>query len=443
MAGGTWSSQNKKRPGVYIRFKSAVQAGLSVGTRGVVAICEPLSWGPVGAVNTVEVNSDVTGLTGFPMTDASNRFLQEIFRGSNRTAPAKKVLLYRPTASGAAAAAVTTGSLTATAQYVGTKGNSISIVIVANTDSTYTVSTVVDGEVVDSQTGTTVASLTDNAWVKFTGTGNLAATTGAALTGGSNGTVAAAAYTAFLSAIESYKFDILCYDGSDSTTKTAFVNFVKRIADENGQYAQVVMANAGDPDSRFVINVVSGVTLEDGTTLTANQVCWWVAGVEAGANYNESLTYAKYPTAVAVSPALTNSQIIEAIEDGQLVLNSDDGSVKVETDINSLVTYTEDISSIYHKNRVMRLCNTIANDIYAEFSANFIGIVNNNEVGRSRFKSAIVGYMLDIQGNNGIQNFTPDDVTVEQGDAIDAVVIYLGIQPVDAVEKIYLTVEVA
>ena len=44
MAGGTWSSQNKVRPGVYIRFRSAAVAGLTVGERGVVAIAEPLSW---------------------------------------------------------------------------------------------------------------------------------------------------------------------------------------------------------------------------------------------------------------------------------------------------------------------------------------------------------------------------------------------------------------
>lgn len=47
MAGGTWTTQNKIRPGVYIRFRSAQNTALTVGERGVVTICEPLSWGPV------------------------------------------------------------------------------------------------------------------------------------------------------------------------------------------------------------------------------------------------------------------------------------------------------------------------------------------------------------------------------------------------------------
>ena len=45
MAGGTWQTQNKVRPGVYINFQSEGGLGLSVGNRGVVTICEPMSWG--------------------------------------------------------------------------------------------------------------------------------------------------------------------------------------------------------------------------------------------------------------------------------------------------------------------------------------------------------------------------------------------------------------
>ena len=77
------------------------------------------------------------------------------------------------------------------------------------------------------------------------------------------------------------------------------------------------------------------------------------------------------------------------------------------------------------------------------FSSNFIGVVNNNEIGRSRFKSAIVGYLLELQDNGAIQNFDPDDVEVVAGAFIDAVVVTIAIQVVDSAEKIYLTVEVA
>ena len=93
------------------------------------------------------------------------------------------------------------------------------------------------------------------------------------------------------------------------------------------------------------------------------------------------------------------------------------------------MTYTENISKVYRKNRIIRLCNTIANDIYQQFSKSFIGVVNNNEVGRALFKSVIVGYLITVQNNQGIQNFDAEkDVEVLPGNDIDSVVINLAIQ---------------
>ena len=444
MAGGTWTSQNKVLPGVYIRFKTGQALGLTVGDRGVVTICEPMSWGPVAQVTQVGLTTDMTPITGYDITAPQNQFLQEMFKGTNRTGAPTTILLYRPTASGSAQATVTTGVLTATAVYPGARGNDISIVITELTEpaSSFTVSTVVDGAIVDQQTAAQVSDLEPNSWVTWSGTGALTATTGAALTGGQDGTVESAAYSAYLTAIEPYKFDIMVYDGTDSTVQTALLSFIKRINDDNGQYCQLVASGMSNPDSRYVINSNSPVTLSDGTQLTAQQVTWWLGGAEAGAMYNESLTYAAYPGAVSTTMN-TNDQFISDINDGYLDLFAEDGVVKVMQDINSLVTYTEDIGKVYRKNRVMRLCNTIANDIFQQFSANFIGVVNNNEAGRARFQTAIVGYLQQIQDNQGIQNFTADDVEVLPGNDIDAIVVNVAIQAVDSVEKIYMTVEIS
>lgn len=444
MAGGTWTSQNKIRPGVYIRFSSTRGLGLTVSDRGTVAIAESLSWGPVETVQEIEAGADMTPYTGYDITNANNRFLNEIFKGTNRTAAPNKVLLYRLGASGQTAATATVAPLTATAKYPGTRGNDISIVITELTTpaDTYTVSTVVDGEIVDQQTAETVEELVPNDWVTWSGTGALEASVGTPLTNGANGTPASSDYTDFLTAIEPYKFDVLLYDGTDTTVQDAMVAFVKRLSEEEGMYTQLVAAGLTNPDSRFVVNVMSGVTLSDGTALTPQQTVWWAGGALAGAQYNESLTYASYPSAVDVSPKLTNSGYEQALSDGQFVLFADDGVVKVEQDINSLVTYTTDITEPYHKNRVMRLLNTIANDIYQQFSDGYIGVVNNNEAGRMQFKAAIVGYLLTIQANNGIQNFDAEDVEVLPGEDIDAIVVNLAITPVDSVEKVYVTITV-
>lgn len=444
MAGGTWTSQNKIRPGVYIRFTSTRGLGLTASDRGTVAIPKALSWGPVETVQEIEAGADMTPYTGYDITNPNNRFLNEMFKGTNRTAAPNKVLLYRLGSTGQLAASANISPLTANAKYPGVRGNDITIVITELTSpaDTFTVTTVVDGDTVDQQTVQTAQELMPNDWVTWSGTGALTETAGTPLTGGADGTPASSDYSDFLTAIEPYKFDVLIYDGSDSTVQDAMVAFVKRLAEEEGSYTQLVAAGLTNPDNRFVVNVNSGVTLSDGTELTSQQVTWWAGGALAGAQYNESLTYASYPNAVDVSPKLTNSGYEQALSSGQFVLFEDDGVVKVEQDINSLVTYTTDITEPYHKNRVIRLLNTIANDIYQQFSDGYIGVVNNNEAGRMQFKSAIVGYLLDIQANEGIQNFEADDVTVEAGEDIDAIVVNLAIQPVDSVEKIYVTITV-
>ena len=445
MAGGTWSTQNKTRPGVYIRFKSAEASSFNAGERGVVTICEPLSWGPTGQVMEIAAGTATTPFTGYPLAAPQNRFLAEIFKGSGRTNGPNKVLLYRPTASGAVQASATIGSLTATAKYFGVRGNDISVSVSAlvEPETGFRVATAMDGEMVDQQSVQAIADLTENGWVTFSGDGTLEANTGVPLTGGADGTVQSAAYSAYLSVIEPHKFDIMIYDGTDSTVQAAMTAFIRRIAEENGQYAQLVAAELTDPDSQYVINVCSGATLADGTVLTPQQATWWVGGAQAGARYNESLTYADYPGAVSASPMMTNSQYIDALMAGKFVLFGENGAVKVEQDIDSLVTFTQDVGKAFRKNRVMRLLSTIANDIHAQFSANFIGVVNNNEAGRSRFKAGIVGYLLDLQANAGIQDFSPDDVEVLPGSDIDSIVVNIALHVVDAVEKIYMTIEVS
>lgn len=439
-ASGTWSTQNQILPGVYFKLATGTTQGLTVGTRGTVAICEPLTWGPVAQVNLLESGQSPRALTGYDTTELP--WLQQIFAGSNRTSGASRVYLYRPAATSATAAEVETGALTATALYPGSFGNNITIVITADPDNegSFAVSTVVNGEIADTQTAETADTLTANEYVSFSGTGALTATVGAPLVGGADGTVQASAYSDFLTAIEPYQFDVLIYDGTDTTVQNAMVSFVKRMFEENGQIVQLVAANLTNPDSYNVINVGSGYNLNDGTTMTPQQAAWWVGGAVAGASYNESLTNATVPNAVSVTNPMSKSQREAAISAGQFILDFDTATqtVRVVQDINSLVTYTPEIGEVYHKNRVIRLVSTIANDLRTQFSESFLGIVNNNEEGRNRFKTAVVGYLTTLQNEQAIQNFSPDDVEVLPGEAIDAIVLNIALQVVDAVEKVYV-----
>ena len=441
MAGGTWISQNKKQPGVYINVRSNMKQAVSVGDRGVVAICEPLSWGPEEQFITIFAGADYTRVIGYDETDSHALFLREIFKGSDHTAGPLKVLLYRPQVTGGSKASVTVGALTATAKYNGSRGNDLSVAIIADpdTEGNFVVQTALSGSIKDTQSAKTADTLQANEWVAFSGTGALSASSGSSLTGGKDGTVSSAAYSSFLTALEPYDFNILIYDGMDTTVQAAYTSFAKRLRDTLGKKCQVVMADV-ESNSEAVISVKNGVILSDGTTITPQQATWWVGGSQAGANYNESLVYAQYPNATDVSPRLTSAEIDDALSAGQILFFEEFGDVKVMSDINTLVTYTVDKSEAFSLNQVIRMLDTIASDIYKNFAQNYIGKIQNNESGRSLLKAWIVGYLNEIQANGGIQNFEADDVTVSAGNAINAVIITIAIQPVAAVEKIYITV---
>ena len=446
MAGGTWTSQNKKIPGVYINTISKGTSAPSVGDKGVVAIAKSLNWGAPGVIQEYIPGQDTTPLIGYDITSDKALFLREMCKGSDVTNGPIKILLYRFTGTGFVKASATVGALTATAKYAGTRGNDITIVIAANADdpTKYDIETVVDGAVVHTQTLDDLDNLVSNSWVDFTGTGTTITTTaGTALTGGVDGTFALSDYSAFLTALEPYTFDIVCNDIVDASITTALASFVERVSQNIGKKCQAVVAGATGVNSEWVINVNNGVKLADGTALTNANATWWVAGAEAGARYNQSLTYAQYPGAVAANPKLTNDQVVAAVEAGQIAFIDDFDLVKICTDINTLTTYTPTKGAEFAKNRVMRVLNQICNDVYEHFSLYFIGKVDNNDSGRALMKGWIVGYLKEMEANNGIQNFEPDDVTVVQGNAIDSVLINIAIMPVDSVEKIYCSITVS
>ena len=124
------------------------------------------------------------------------------------------------------------------------------------------------------------------------------------------------------------------------------------------------------------------------------------------------------------------------------MFSDDFGIVKICTDINSKKTVTPTEGAEFKKNRVMRVLMQFCNDTYEHFSKYFIGKVDNNDSGRSLLRQWIIGYLNEMQANNGVQNFSAEDVTIAQGNAVDSVIVNVAVQPTDAVEKVYVSVTV-
>ncbi|GAA0378929.1 phage tail sheath family protein [Bacillus horti] len=437
MSAGTWTTQNKVRPGAYVNFKSEARPLGAVGDRGTVTMALPLSWGAAKSVTAIEAGDDTRSTLGYDLTSPELLVVREALKR------AKTVLLYRLNTGTPATATV--GELTATAKFGGLRGNDVSIVINESLDEEdrFDVQTLVAGEVVDVQTVGQIEQLAANDWVVFSGTGELEETAGVPLSGGANGTVTNQDYVDYLAAIEVHEFETVALTSTDNALKETFVSFCKRLREDEGKKIQIVVENYPLADYEGVISVRNGVVLADGTELTAAQATAWVAGASAGAQVNESLTHTAYDGAVDVLPKHTNTQIIQALQQGEFIFTHRNGRAIVEQDINSLHSFTPAKNKEFSKNRVVRVLDGINQDFVRIFSDFYIGKVDNNEDGRSLLQNECVNYLNILQNMNAIQNFASQtDISVVQGADIDSVYIETYVQPVDAIEKIYVQVTV-
>ncbi|WP_201008187.1 phage tail sheath family protein [Paenibacillus glycanilyticus] len=437
MAGGTFTMQNKVRPGVYVNVGGKGQALGTLGIRGIAAMALPLSWGAPQKMITLEAGDDSLTKLGYDLNAGSILPVREALKR------AKTLFIYRLNTG--EKATITIGQLTATAKYGGIRGNDLMVVIENNIDDSakYDVKTFVDQAQADQQTVTTISELKANDWVDWTGTGALTPSAGAPLAGGTNGAVTNADHLNFLSALELFDFNTVAYVGTDNTLKNVYTSFVKRLRDDEGKKVQAVVENDPAADYEGVISVKNGVVLGDGTILTAAQATAWVAGATAAADVNESLTYSVYDDAVDVSPRYTNSQINAALRNGEFVFTASNGRAVVEQDINSLTSFTAEKTKAFSKNRVIRVLDGINNDFVRIFSDYYLGKVSNNAAGRNLLKSECINNIGTLQGIGAVQNFDAQkDISVYAGQETDAVNIDLNVQPVDSVEKIYITVTV-
>ena len=433
--GGTWTSQNKVRPGTYVNV-SAAEVNPELNNAGVVAMGLDLSFGDERTVVEITKSTDTLPIFGY--------YLEDIVPLNEALKRGTKVLAYRLNANTGDKATVTTGNLTATAKYTGTRGNDLDVVIVDVGGGDFRVDSYLGTILVDTQTTDTVDNLVANDYIDFSGTGVLAATAGVSLASGTDETVDAAAHTAFRTAIETYEFNVIAlYDETDSGIKASYKSFIQELRDSQGVKVQLVAENYL-ADYEGVVSVKNGVVLSDGTSLTAAKCTAYIAGAIAKAyDTGNSLTYDVYDGAVDTVTKYTNAQIETAIEAGEMLFRVKNGVVKIEYDINTLVTYTSEKTATFSKGRIVRTLDKLNNDIVDIGEDYVIGKIDNNGVGRSTYRSMIIKVIDEYTNKGLITNFDPStDIIVSAGTAVDAVVVGLAIQPVDSIDKVYMTITV-
>ena len=424
--GGYFTTYTKKMPGTYVNFSSALKASSVLSDRGIVFFGDSLTWGASG-VTTLELSDleNLQSILGYNQNADEMIKVREIFRH------ATKLYLYRLDSGG-----VKASNTFATAKYEGTRGNAITIIIASDVEheNKFVVSTALDGVIVDSQDN--IGAITDleaNAYVDWkTGEITLEATAGTPLANGANGTVTGQSYQDMLNEAESYNFNILAYDGTDSTTKALFKAFTQRMREEVGANFQTVLYNYS-ADYEGVINVKNNADLVP-----------WVAGAEAGCLVNASIANMLYDGEKVISANYTQSQLISSMDSGELVFHKIDDDYKVLKDINSLTTFSTQKGKRFGENTTIRVNDQIGNDVAVMFNTQIMGKVQNDSEGRLYVWDKINDIMQALATQRAISNYDSADLRVFEieGDssAIGAEILYT---PLNMLDKLYLTCIVA
>lgn len=448
--GGIWTVQNKVRPGAYIRFVSVPKPIGNIGSRGVVAVGMPMSWGPANTLIRLTgeelLNGTSLAKVGVTASDTEASLPFRVALSGCFTA-----LLFRTDVGGTKATAeISAETLEVSAKYPGIVGNNITVVTVKDKPAvgSTTVKVLVNSLVQETFAVSKIEDLEDieSAFVDFdvkNKEGDIPETAGITLTGGTNGEVSSTTYSTFWGLLDTQNFQSVAMYDKESSTASNLKSKVEIWRDKRGKKVQAVVYNYATADNEGIVSVHQGFKT---ATETVDDTLFpiWVASHIAGAEVNESLTAAVVEDAVEIINPVLEDEIEDALNLGKFIITyRQDGAVCVEKDINTLHSFTSDKNYAFSKNRVIRCLDEIGNSVALTFNRYYAGKTDNNDIGRIQFKSQLITLMDKLQEINAIQNFNgASDITVLPGEAIDAVVVDLTIQPVDSMEKLYLVVNV-
>lgn len=425
MAGGTFSAYNKVIPGAYINFVSTKANVQATGQRGFVALPISLDYMPAGVTQLTasEFNSNSLYLFGVGSGDATLQPIREAFQNAN-------TVLLVSSNSGATKASGTNY----TAKGAGLYGNNISVVVENGLPSGFIMSVRYNGAEVERFRADALAGFINTVNSRFITikTGAIIAVGTETLAGGTAGTETVSSYTAALAALELEYWNVLACISTTATVSSLVEAYIRRLRDEQGKKVTAVLHNyVCDYEGISVLNAANNKLFVP-----------WVAGAMAAVPLNRSLSNILVTSEIAETHVFTYAEMEQAIKGGLFTIVQQGHNLRVLKDVNSMRTVGENKSALFSNNQIVRIIDQIGNDTLSILTNNFIGVVPNDDEGRAALWNAIVSLLNDMQAARAIQNFKSDTVVVVKGSTADSVNINCVIEPVGAIESIYMTVAV-
>ncbi|MCL2547906.1 MAG: phage tail sheath family protein [Symbiobacteriaceae bacterium] len=433
--------QDMVRPGSRIEFESVPEPAMTVGGRGVASLALPMNWGAEDELITITSTDLATGATrariGYSASEPGSLLFRECLRYCY------KLLVWRSDRGGKTASAEL-APLSVTARYGGSRGNDLKIVVKeTEIEDVYLVETYLDETLVDEQRVSNIEELVGNDWVKFSGQGSLedVLTAGLPLSEGTSGAITPATYGAYHAALSLESWQTMGIIDEASNVPALVQAFIENQREVQRRKVQGVVYNSVAANYDGIIAVKQGYVLESGEEISKSAAIAMVAGMSAGAAINESNTNRLINGAVRIIGELSHDEIIKALQDGWFVISKRvNGAIKIEQDINTFREFRPKKGKEYRKNRVIRTLDEMHNTISLTWENFYEGHADNDRAGRNSFKADLISYFRSVEALRAIDNFASEDIIVARGTEIDAVIAEAYVQPVDSMEKLYMTV---
>jgi len=468
--GGQWTASDvlspATRPGAYFNVIAQAADLLEAGDRGVVLIVGRANWGPVD--ETVELLSEADVTRAYGTGSSLPKLATQAIRGGAAT-----VLGLRIAGSSAAVATATlddeydvADALTFEALYPGTRANSFTITVSDHP---------VEGLLLDlKESGVlleryhTVSGLAEDfailinaesAYVVADGSGGgvLAIVTDAPFASGNSGTtVVSGDYTAAQTVAEGEIFDVYVQDddtnGSNQNAVAAWTEtrreagqlFMTVMGGAAAELVSTAMTRAGDFDFEGVVYVYPGFTDADGVVFTGQEAAARVAGHIAAAGFSRSVTFQVLDGVADVETRLGTQDVASALEAGVLLIVADGPEVRIEKGINTFTSEAEDEtkSKAFRKIRTIATIDAVVEGLERGFRA-YIGAVTNDDDGRQSMIGAGQEFLDRLVQARALNPGASVALDPSNPPTVDQVFLVVAITPLDSVEQIFVTVNVA
>ena len=451
MAIGTWVTQNKVRPGVYINYVFSDAELINYASDGVLALPYVLPLSPdensVIEVTANTMKSKALDKYGVISGSDAYKYITTLLKYSS------KLLLFSAGKGGTKAKLTVSSEFTATAKGAGIEGNKFAVEVLALKDKKQTFNTYYNNELVAIQVydfdSKTMSGENDYVDIVVDGE-TVTEAIPTVLAGGVDGEIdAKETLTAMFAALSCYELEIVSIpfdeDKYDFSVVEDFIN------DYNANHVQKVVVvypktddESASKNSEFVIAVAAQTaTLANGLVLDPLKLSTYVAAKEAGATYTDDLTFNLCDDIVSINE-LSNEKVEQNIKMGVLNLSlRSDRSVVIEDDINTLVILSENQSSSLKANDTLRLLNNLSYRIVSFGENTIIGKKKVTETTLNLVKSFVIGIMNEYVEEQAIVNFDPNnDVQVVFGEQPDGILCTIAIQKTQSAKKLYFSIGV-